>query len=308
MPDHDRPFKELLATFFFDFVELFAPELAREVEPGSLELLDKEIFTDVTAGERHVVDLLARVRLRRARSAAGAAHVLVHVETQAQAEREFARRMFRYFAGIDLKHALPVYPIAVFSFERPQRPQPSRFDLRLPGLHVLAFRFRTVQLNRLDWRVFLRNRNPVAAALMSRMRIARGERARVKVECLRLMATLKVDPARMRLVSGFVDTYLRLTGRERTLFEKEIRQVPEGERGKVMEIVTSWMEEGLEKGRQDATLHLVLRQLARRVGPLPEPTEERVRSLPLAELEALADALLDFRAAEDVDRWLSEHS
>lgn len=319
MPDHDRLFKELLATFFLDFVELFAPELAREIEPGSLDLLDKEVLTDVTAGERQVVDLLARVRLRAGRLAGGRAQVLVHVETQAQPEREFARRMFRYFAGIDLKHALPVYPIAVLSFERPRRPQPARFDLRLPGLHVLAFRFRAVQLNRLEWRAFLRRRNPVAAALMSRMRIARGERVRVKVECLRLLATLQLDPARMRLVSGFVDTYLHLTGSERTLFDKEIRRVPEDERGKVMEIVTSWMEEGIQKGlvqgrqegreegRQKGSLELVLRLLTRRLGALADPAAERVRRLPLAELETLAEALLDFRTPEDLERWLSEH-
>ena len=35
------------------------------------------------------------------------------------------------------------------------------------------------------------------------------ERPRVKLECLRLLATLRLNPARMRLISGFVDTYLR---------------------------------------------------------------------------------------------------
>ena len=34
---------------------------------------------------------------------------------------------------------------------------------------------------------------------------------RVKLECLRLLATLRLDPARMQLISGFVDTYLRLS-------------------------------------------------------------------------------------------------
>jgi hypothetical protein len=36
------------------------------------------------------------------------------------------------------------------------------------------------------------------------------DRPRVKLECLRLLATLRLNPARMRLISGFVDTYLRL--------------------------------------------------------------------------------------------------
>ena len=148
---------------------------------------------------------------------------------------------------------------------------------------------------------------------MARMRIAAADRARVKLECLRLLATLRLDPARTRLVSGFVDSYLRLTGEERRLFEAEVRQVPEEERGKVMQIVTSWMEEGIEKGREEGreegrkegTLQLVLRQLARRVGELSTPTAGRIRSLSQTELEALAEALLDFQAPGELERWLS---
>ena len=51
MIDHDRLFKELLTTFFVEFLELFFPEVAAYLEPDSLEFLDKEVFTDVTSGE-----------------------------------------------------------------------------------------------------------------------------------------------------------------------------------------------------------------------------------------------------------------
>ena len=276
-----------------------------------MSLLDKETFDDLAGGGSRVVDLLARVELRSA-DGPERATVLVHVETQAQPEREFARRMYGYFARLILKHAHPVYPIAVFSFDRRRRVQASRFDLRLPDLHVLAFRFRVVQLNRLDWRAFLRRPNPVAAALMARMGIAPADRPRVKAECLRLLVTLKLDPARTRLVSTFVDTYLRLTAEEQRLFEAEIRRAPDDEREKVMELTTSWKEEGREEGRaegraagrHEATLDLVLRQLARRLDTLALPLENRIRSLRLADLEALAEDLLDFRGPEDLAGWL----
>ena len=42
MVDHDRLFKQLLSTFFLEFLELFAPELARDIEPGAVEFLEKE--------------------------------------------------------------------------------------------------------------------------------------------------------------------------------------------------------------------------------------------------------------------------
>lgn len=48
--DHDRLFKELLSTFFVEFVQLFLPDVHAYLDPASVAFLDKEVFTDVTAG------------------------------------------------------------------------------------------------------------------------------------------------------------------------------------------------------------------------------------------------------------------
>ena len=39
--------------------------------------------------------------------------------------------------------------------------------------------------------------NPVASALMAKMNIADSDRPKVKLECLRLLATLRLNPAKM---------------------------------------------------------------------------------------------------------------
>ena len=60
--DHDRLFKELISAFFVEFVELLLPEIASYVDPQAVIVpLDKEIFTDVTVGDKHEVDLVASV-------------------------------------------------------------------------------------------------------------------------------------------------------------------------------------------------------------------------------------------------------
>src|SRR5262245_25514132 len=115
--DHDRLFKELLTTFFREFLLLFAPDLHAQLDESAVEFLDKEVFTDVASGDRHVVDLLARVRLRGQASV-----VLVLVENQDKPQADFARRIFHYFARLDMKHGVPVYPMAVLSYAAPQRP------------------------------------------------------------------------------------------------------------------------------------------------------------------------------------------
>ena len=64
MIDHDRIFKELIKTFFLEFVELFLPDVYADLDRETIEFLDKEVFTDVTSGEKHEVDLIAKARFR----------------------------------------------------------------------------------------------------------------------------------------------------------------------------------------------------------------------------------------------------
>lgn len=245
MVDHDRLFKELLSTFFLDFVELFLERVAEYIEKDTIVLLDKELFTDVLTGERHEVDLVVKAKFKSRDS-----FFLIHVENQARAEGEFARRMFRYFARLYEKYGLPVYPVAIFSYQTPKREEPSSHRVEFSDLRVMEFNFRAIQLNRLNWRDYVKRDNPVASALMSKMELRDEERPQVKLECLRILARLKLDPARTRLISGFIDTYLRLNAEEELRLRREIEKVDTVERSGIMEIVTSWMEEGLQKGLQ----------------------------------------------------------
>ena len=67
------------------------------------------------------------------------------------------------------------------------------------------------------------------------------------------------------------------------------------------------LQEGRQEGRQEGEAAVTLRQLARRCGPLSEATTARIQSLPLEQLEALAEALLDFQGADDLMTWLSSN-
>ena len=69
-----------------------------------------------------------------------------------------------------------------------------------------------------------------------------------------------------------------------------------------MEIVTSWMETGMQRGTQK----LVLRLLNRRLGTLEPSLLQRVSELPLEQLEALGEDLLDFTEISDLVNWLNQ--
>ena len=52
-----------------------------------------------------------------------------------------------------------------------------------------------------------------------------------------------------------------------------------------------------QEGRQEEGVTLILRQLQRRCGELAAPMQEQIARLRLPQLEALGEALLDFRRA-----------
>lgn len=63
-------------------------------------------------------------------------------------------------------------------------------------------------------------------------------------------------------------------------------------------------EEGREEGREEEGRSLILRQLTRRVGELPQDVRSRIETLSLEQLENLGEALLDFTSIADLLSWL----
>jgi len=61
---------------------------------------------------------------------------------------------------------------------------------------------------------------------------------------------------------------------------------------------------GENRGITIGESRLVLRLLRRRLGEVPESLERRIRGLASPQLEALGEALLDFRSRADLERWL----
>ena len=68
--------------------------------------------------------------------------------------------------------------------------------------------------------------------------------------------------------------------------------------------VKDWLAEGRQEGEAAVTLRL----LNRRCGPLSETTTAQIQALPLDQLEALADALLDFQGPADLAAWLAANA
>jgi predicted transposase YdaD len=63
-------------------------------------------------------------------------------------------------------------------------------------------------------------------------------------------------------------------------------------------------QEGIQEGRQDGEMILLIRQLSKRFGKLKDIYIENINSLNIEQLEKLGEALLDFVDINDLETWL----
>jgi Domain of unknown function (DUF4351) len=65
--------------------------------------------------------------------------------------------------------------------------------------------------------------------------------------------------------------------------------------------------DGRQEGKTEEGQALILRQLKRRVGIISIDLETRIKTLALAQLEELGEALLDFSSIADLEFWLNQN-
>ena len=306
--NHDVRFKLLMKTrsVLQGFFEEFLPGTARFVDFRSLEFVDKELFS--LDGKKRTGDLLIKTRFR-----GRDAGFLIHLEHQAQADSDLGQRMLEYFLIDWREYKLPVYPIAVLSHKhvRARRSLPLAVDFsnkRMP-----AFDYDVIDLQNLDAESYVRIPNPAALALAARMRRKPENKAVFIRDFALTLARLRLARADKDMIAGFFFAYERLSAAEGLQLGREISKVESTEmREQIMHLTNPWIEagkqeglqQGLVKGRHLGEAELVLRLLARRFGVLAASQERAIRKLPLAKLEALAEALLEFSSRSDLARWL----
>jgi hypothetical protein len=96
-----------------------------------------------------------------------------------------------------------------------------------------------------------------------------------------------------------------LNAAEEDIFKAEIAKFEPVKQEEVMEIVTSWMQEGIEVGKLEGEFAIITRQLNRRIGLVTPELQERLKQLSTTELEDLAEALFDFSSMDDLLIWLN---
>ena len=307
---HDKIFKQLLRVFLEDFLRLIAPRALKRLDLSAPEFLDKELFAGGPHGDRRELDLLVRVRTLDGRP------LLIHVEIEARASRGMAERLWRYRSQLQARYDMRVLSIAFYlkrgrsgvnlqtwkSSLGPDFPEPRYLTFALTGGRAAEY---------------LDRPEPLAWALAALLDPGPWSRAELKMACIRRIAGLKgrIDAY---LLYDCVENYLELEPWEVAEFEALHSQ---RENQEVRAMKMTWSEtqqavgwekgrregkdeghrEGVEEGTQRGARQLLLHQLGKRFGPLPETVRRRVEAIDSLDLlTRLAERLLSAHSLDEM--------
>lgn len=227
---------------------------------------------------------------------------ILHLEFQTVGESDppVPLRMLDYFVRLYRKYGLPVVQAVVILMETAAgRSLPNEFRVgeTVHRYHVIRMWEQSPELflnhpALVPLAVFSRTTNPnelLTQVGESIETIAKPVERRDILTCTQILAGLRFDQNLIRAIL-----------RERHMRESVIYQ----------EILEEGRQEGRQEGQQEGLRQgeakIVLRLLSRRLGLFSADLKQRIESLPVARLEELGDALLDFQEVKDLETWLAQ--
>ena len=192
--------------------------------------------------------------------------IIIHVEPQSTYRKDFQQRMYHYFSLLYNKYRKPILPIAIFSYDE-KHMEHNQFTIGFPFFHVMTFNYLMLELKKMNWREYLQSDNPVAAALLGKMGYREEEKVQVKMEFLRMMLKMELNPARARFINDFFEQYLKLDDKGEEELMRKISQLDNAE--EFTQLPNSWeergirkgIEQGIERGMKEGKIEVVLKML-----------------------------------------------
>ena len=147
--------------------------------------------------------------------------------------------------------------------------------------------------------------------LMLLMPITDEDKAEVRVECFRHLATARMSMFGRAQIAGFIQGYLPLTLEEMTVFHRLIAEIPEK---KTRETILELSEDPREKREREmadeserrANIRLACLWLGHHFGSLTHALAASIATLKLKEARGFLYAVHDFTTLEQVAEWLQK--
>ncbi|TCP19298.1 hypothetical protein EV207_16515 [Scopulibacillus darangshiensis] len=129
----------------------------------------------------------------------------------------------------------------------------------------------------------------------------------MKIEFLRILIRLELDPVRTEMLTAFFETYLNLNTDEEQHLEKEL-QVLNSEEVRVLELISSYRRKGRDQGRIEEGKMLFCKFLDVQFGKASTSLQEKVKQTDdLSRLNSLTDRIFAVKSLEEA-REVIDHT
>lgn len=297
---NDQLFKQILHTFFQEFLTLFFPNIAAKLDFSELRFPDKELFTDFPKGRQRRPDFLVQLQTKEGVRET----ILVHIEVQSRRSKAIPPRMFEYYILLRLRLDRPVLPIVLYLSKGTGGITKERHIEEFIDEETVSFTYNVISLGDLSAMKYLSGDSALGYALSSLMDGEGMSRVKQKALGFQGVSSEDLDEAKMSLLLYTIDKYIPLKVDQETEFRSLLG---EGEDTKAMKILTSWekrareegvergieqgiergieqgieqgIERGIEQGLLEGEQRMLLRMLETRFGSLPVNSVKFIRSL-----------------------------
>lgn len=307
--DHDQAFKNLILDYPVAALEFFAN--LRDLAGAVITPIREEQLQETLGSRYHRLDVPLKVDWPDGRKAA----ILFVVEEETEPRKFSIHRLAHYCLDLsELLKTTRLVPVVVFL-------RPGRFP---QALHLgddeetyLSFHFIHCELSQLPAEQYLASDNIVARLNLPNMRYPRERRLDIYDSAVNGLYGLEQDNNKRLKYADFIDAYAELTEEELALYRahyinetgdntmglsailrEEGRQ--EGWQKGKQEGEQKGRLEGRQEGKQEGEAAMLLRLLALKFGPLPEPIIEKVRGADADTLLAWSERVLTAATAEEV--------
>lgn len=320
--DQDSAWKEMLDDYLPAFLEFFFPRIYPEIDwTRGYESLDKElaqIRPEHVTGKL-LADKLFKVWLKNGKET----WLLIHVEVQDRVGKGFARRIYVYNYRLVDAFGVEVVSLALITGGSKKTDKAlARYEAGRWGCE-LTFQFPVARIA--DYADCVeeleKSRNPFAVVVKATLKTQETRKDFEKRFAWKreiILGLYRKGFGRNDIINlfRFLDWVMTLPP---GLDEKLKQEVYEIEEGKKMPYVTTLERVAIRQGLEQGVLlgveqeranrrSFILRLLQRQIGEVGESLSKKLSRLPMEQMDALGEALLDFESKSDLTTWLKNNA
>ncbi len=320
----DSVWKEAIDDFLQDCIIFFFFYIHKDIDwTRKHETLDNElaeITQDSEAGSRRV-DKLIKVFLKSGLEK----WLLIHIEVQGYKDTTFAERMYLYNQMIYLKYKRDVESLAILTDNNTDA-APTSFT-RGSWKTKDHFEFDAIKLATFKtWEELENDPNPFALVVLAHLKTQalKGrpiELKEAKIQLARLLFQRGYSREDVIKLYRFIDWIMRLPKSFQEAFKAEVRKYSQEVNMPILtDIEIDALKKGRREGKQEGLLEgkqvgllegmrvLLFKMLNQRFGMLQPKVVNQINNLTVSQLEALSEALLNFKTKSDLTNWLKSNT